>query len=101
MHNLLEQVGFTEKKTNRQTKLDHTEETARLHASWQLYDYLIWLTAKGSQEELSQFVPNTERYRLGWRETALTFADQIPVWLKVEADRQACSAKKRSRLHRE
>ena len=41
MVKLLEQTGFSEKKTNRQTKLNHTEETARLQSSWQLYDYLM------------------------------------------------------------
>ena len=101
MVKLLEQTAFSEKKTNRHTNMDHAEETARLHASWQLYDYILWLTAKGSQEELSHFVQNTERYRLGWRQTALTFTDQIPVWLKVEAGRQAQSMKRTSRLRRQ
>ena len=80
---LLRQCDFTEKKTNRQTKLDYPEETARLHSSWQLYDYLIWLTANGSSEELKDFVADPAKFRENWRQTALTFTDQIPVWLKV------------------
>jgi len=43
----------------------------------------MWLTAKGSFEELENFVADPAKFRLNWRQTALTFTDQIPVWLKV------------------
>ena len=92
--NLLSQISFVERKTNRLTKLSYEEETARLHCSWQLYDYLIWLTAKGSLEDLKSFVARPEDWRKNWKQTVLLFTDQIPAWLKVEGGKQAVSTTK-------
>ena len=90
---LLRQISFAERKTNRLTHLEPEEETRRLHCSWQLYDYLLWLTGKGSVEDLRNFVARPELFRINWKQTALLFTDQIPVWLKVDGDKQAVSTK--------
>ena len=70
---LLDQISFVERKTNRLTKLDYEEESARLHCSWQLYDYLLWLTGKGSLEDLKSFVARPEDWRKNWKQTVLLF----------------------------
>ena len=101
MAELLKQTRLSEWKTNRQTKISPAEETARLHSSWQLMDYLIWLTAYGSQEELKPFTAITEQLRLNSSKTAILFTDQIPVWLKVEADVQLTSMRKAGRQRKQ
>ena len=58
-----------------------------------MFDYLLWLTAQGSVEDLRRFVARPELFRTNWKKTALLFTDQIPVWLKVDASTQAVSTK--------
>ena len=101
MKELFRQTQFSERKTNRQTKMSAAEETARLHASWQLMDFLIWLTAYGSQEELKTWTATTEKFRLNATKTAILFTDQIPVWLNVEAGVQLTSANKLARRRKQ
>ena len=83
--NLLRQTGFRERQTNRSRQLSDEEEGRNLRSAWQFCDYLQWLTAKGSAEELGNFVAQPEQFVQRRSETAITLTDQIPVWLKVEA----------------
>ena len=82
---LLRQTGFRERQTNRARQLSDEEEARNLRSAWQFCDYLQWLTAKGSAEELGNFVAQPEQFVQRRTETAVTLTDQIPVWLKVEA----------------
>ena len=56
-----------------------------MHKAWSFFDYLLWLVANGSDEELADFFAQPQQARLNYRHTALLYTDQIPVWLKVEA----------------
>ena len=78
----LYRTGFVERSTNLQTKLSSDEEQRRLHKHWQLWDLLLWRAGCGSADDLKDYVSQPEQFILHWSETALTFSDQIPVWLK-------------------
>ena len=105
---LLKQTGFRERKTNRQTKLIEKEEAARLLRAWRFFDWLNYLVAYGTPDQLGDHVARPEEFMLHRKETVLLFTDQVPVWLKVEAgslllsERRAsdCRAGKRQRQAR-
>ncbi len=98
--NLLQQTGFRERATNRQTKLGLAEETPLVEKAWRFFDYLVCLTGQGAVEDLAAFVGNPEQFRLHANETAVTFTDQIPVWLKVEAGTQLVSEQRLQQQHK-
>ena len=52
---------------------------------------MLWLVSQGKTEGLKQFVAKPEKFRQNWKQTALLFTDQVPVWLMVEGDTQAFS----------
>ena len=69
-----------------------------MHKAWRFFDFLVWLVANGSHSELADFFAQPEQFRLHYRETALLFTDQIPVWLKVEAGASLVSKDKLTAL---
>ena len=91
---LLKQTGHRERQTNWRTSLSAEQETEYLHKAWRFFDFLCWLVANGSHEELSDFFAQPEQFRQNYRQTALLFTDQIPVWLKVEAGSTIVSEEK-------
>ena len=99
-------TGHIDKATNLQTKLSKSEEKHRLHKHWQLYDLLLWRVGCGSAADLADYVSEPEHFVENRGRTALTFSDQIPVWLKPgsgrvlqarSTQRLAAQAKKRRR----
>ena len=89
--NLLEETGFRERRANRQTDLSQEQDGRNLRAAWQLFDYMVWVTAKAGIEETGSFFAQPHQFRLNWKETAILLTDQVPVWLKVEAGTQLVS----------
>ena len=80
-------TGHIDKATNLQTKLSKSEEKQRLHKHWQLYDLLLWRVGCGSAADLADYVSEPEHFVENRGRTALTFSDQIPVWLKPGSGR--------------
>ena len=95
---LLKQTGHRERKTNWRTALSREQETDYLHKAWRFFDFLSWLVANGTHQELADFFAQPEQFRQRYRETALLFTDQIPVWLKVEAASTVVSEEKLAAL---
>ena len=95
---LLAQTGHRERRTNWRTKLSPEQETEYLHKAWRFFDFLSWLVANGSVEELSDFFAMPEQFRQNYKSTALLFTDQIPVWLKVDSGATVISEEKLSNL---
>ena len=95
---LLAQTGFRERRSNWRTALSAEQETKRLHDAWKFFDFLSWLVANGSDAELSAFFACPWQFRQRYRETALIFTDQIPVWLKVDSGATLTSEDKLSAL---
>ena len=82
---LVAQTGFTERRTNRTTPLSQEEENSRVQSGWKWWDYMIWLAGCADSTSLSRWVAQAEEFVLSRAETALTFSDQIPVWLQPQA----------------
>ena len=88
---------MTDEASCKQDNASTRPTRASCSTPWQLYDYLIWLTAKGSLQELQSFVARPADFRKNWKKTAMLYTDQIPVWLKVEGAKQAVSTRKLGR----
>ena len=82
---LVARTGFTERQTNRQTKLSQAEEDKRLQWHWQYWDRAVWLAGCAPAAALAEYVAKPEQFVQNREFTALTFSDQIPVWLKPGA----------------
>ena len=82
---LVAQTGFTEKATNHTTPLSQEEESRRLQAGWQWWDFMIWLAGGADSTALSRWVAQAEQFVLSRGETVLIFSDQIPIWLCPQA----------------
>ena len=64
-----------------------------METAWQIYDRQLW---KASQPEVQPELPvrDREAWTVHRRETALTFSDQIPVWLKPPPGKVLVSVRK-------
>ena len=88
---LLSQTGFRERLSNRQTPLSERMETQLVHDAWRWFDYLVWLVAKGTGEDLVDFVADPALFRERRKQTVICMTDQIPVWLKVDRGKRIVS----------
>ena len=69
-----------------------------MRKAWRFFVYLLWLVANGSDSELVDFFAQPQQCRPNYRQTALLYTDQIPVWLKVEAGKTLVSEGKLAAL---
>ena len=104
---LVAKTGHIERNTNRQTKLSQEEEEdLLLQKHWQRWDMVLWLAGCATPAELTDWVAKPEQFVENRELTALTFSDQIPVWLKPGAGKvlqsraQQQSAHDRAKLRR-
>ena len=79
---LVVRSDMTRRSCQRATELSPEEERERVHLAWRFWD--VQLALAGSGDPLKVAVHNPEQWVLNAKDTALTFSDQIPVWLKVE-----------------
>ena len=66
----------------------------RLDYSWRHWDYKLWLAGCADRETLAQWVAQPHQFIMNRRQTALTFSDQVPVWLKPSAGKMLAPVKK-------
>jgi len=83
--------GLVQKAKQRATCLTEEEEIQLVGKGWQCFDHLMYTVAAGSNEELSKYVFNPERFSVKRKETTMSFSDQIPVWLKAAPDKALVS----------
>ena len=79
---LVVRSDMTPRSCQRATELSPEEERSRVQLAWRIWDTMLVAAASGNPDKIA--VCNPEQWVLNVRETALTFSDQIPVWLKVE-----------------
>ena len=95
---LLRQTGFRERSTNVLLQLSDSEVETRLRQAWRFWDWIVWLVAYGSTEQLADYVADPHVFDQHRRQTVVVCTDQVPVWLKVDAAFRIYSDKKMGAL---
>ena len=54
-----------------------------MESAWQWFDYVMWLAAKSSPDDLKAYVANPGQFANRRAGTVIMLSDQIPVWLKT------------------
>ena len=84
---LLDQTGFRLRVTARMTHLSTGEERRRVQTAWRFFDHALWQIAYGTSQSLQPLVQNPWETSTRRGQTVIVLTDQVPVWLKVKADR--------------
>jgi hypothetical protein len=108
---LTAKTGLVERAKQRTTSLTRQQEVARLNSSWRFFDRVQWLVVAGSQsvEQLALLMRDAASVQQHRELLTISMSDQIPVWLKPQADRvlqsravfQAASQDKKRRTSRQ
>jgi hypothetical protein len=82
-------TGLVERAKQRATSLTRQQEAGRLSSSWRFFDRVCWLAGAGSEsvEQLALLTRDAASVHQNRRLLAISVSDQIPVWLKPQADK--------------
>jgi hypothetical protein len=75
-------------KPSRMSKLSMEEEEARVKATWQQFDHLLWVAAFGNEDVLRKYVADPAHWMQNREKVVVGMSDQIPVWVKVGRTKQ-------------
>ena len=75
-------------KPQRLVPLTLNEEKHRAQCGWAQFDRMLWLSCFGSKEQLKPHVLDVEYFVQHRSELVVVMNDQVPLWVKVRAQKQ-------------
>ena len=65
--------------TDKQARFDYNKRKT----TWKTVDFFVDMVARGTVEELTEFVANAEKFAEARRHTKIVVLDQTALWLKL------------------
>jgi len=87
MHkSVLANLGATTRLPNRLTDKQARFDYNKCKTRWRTIDFFVDMVARGTVEELTEFVANAEKFAEARRDTKIVVLDQTALWLKLRGE---------------
>ena len=83
---VLQNLGATTMLPNRLTDKQARFDYNKCKTTWKTMDFFVDMVARGTVEELSEFVCNAEKFAEARRDTKIVVLDQTALWLKLRGE---------------
>jgi hypothetical protein len=89
---VLPNLGATTRLPNRLTDKQARFDYNKCKTTWQTMDFFVDMVARGTVEELTQFVAHAEKFAEARRDTKIVVIDQTALWLKLRGDERVVAS---------